>query len=88
MRTSSTLGRAKMARDALDLLTRSLPDVAAELGVSIYTLRDWRLLRRAPSPEAATKLATLLNWRAKSMQKMAKSLTAMARKREREGGVR
>jgi hypothetical protein len=70
-----------MARDALDLLCSRLPDVAAELGISLYTLRDWRLLRRTPSPEAAGALATLLNARAKRMQ-------AMARKLARTGGAR
>jgi DNA-binding transcriptional regulator YiaG len=70
-----------MARDALDLLCPSLPDVAAELGVSIYTLRDWRLLRRAPSPEACRALAGLLTRRAKSLR-------AMAAKVKREGGAR
>jgi transcriptional regulator with XRE-family HTH domain len=70
-----------MARDALQLLTGSLPDVAAELGVSIYTLRDWRLLRRAPSPEVVRALAGLLKRRSKTM-------AVMARKLEREGGAR
>jgi transcriptional regulator with XRE-family HTH domain len=66
-----------MARDALDLLTGSLPDVAGELGVSIYTLRDWRLRRRTPSPELLRALAALLKRRARAC-------TATARKLERE----
>lgn len=82
MRTSP-IRKGAMARQALDLLCSSLPDVAAELGVSIDTLRSYRTLRRAPSPETARALAAM-------MKQRAKSLTVMAAKLERgaKGGAR
>ncbi len=66
-----------MARDALTLLCSSLPEVAAELDVSVETLRSYRTLRRAPSPETARALAAL-------MKRRAKSLTVTAAKLERD----
>ena len=67
-----------MARDALDLLCSSLPDVAKQLGLSVDTLRSYRTLRRSPSPETARALAALLRRRGKSLAAMAAKLEAGA----------
>jgi len=69
-----------VARDALDLLCSTLPNVAAALDLSVDTLRSWRTLRRAPSPEASRTLAAVLRRRSKA-------LLSMAGKLERQGGA-
>ena len=63
-----------MARQALDLLCSTLPDVAQEIGVSIDTLRSYRTGRRSPSPETARALAGLLRRRARSLTRFAATL--------------
>lgn len=63
-----------MARQALDLLCTTMPTVADELGVSISTLRSWRIERRAPSAETAAALAALMRRRATALVRLADKL--------------
>lgn len=63
-----------MARQALDLLCATMPDVAHDLGLSISTLRSWRIERRAPSAETATALAALMRKRAGALVRLADKL--------------
>lgn len=67
-----------MAREALDLLCSNLPDVAAELGVSLDSLRSYRTLRRSPSAETMRALAALMRRRGKALAAMAAKLEARA----------
>lgn len=64
-----------MARQALDLLCSTLPDVARELRVSVDTLRSYRTRRRSPSPETARALATLMRRRARALTRLADRLS-------------
>lgn len=73
LRTTPTR-KGKMARQALDLLCTTMPTVADELGVSISTLRSWRIERRAPSAETATALAALMRRRATALVRLADKL--------------
>lgn len=63
-----------MARQALDLLCSTLPDVARELRVSVDTLRSYRTRRRSPSPETAQALASLMRRRARALTSLADRL--------------
>ena len=63
-----------MARQALDLLCSSLPDVARELDVSIDTVRSYRTKRRSPSPGTVRALAVLLRRRARALTTLAATL--------------
>jgi len=54
-----------------------MPTVAHELGVSLSTLRSWRIERRAPSAETAAALSALMRTRAKALVTLADKLDAL-----------
>jgi transcriptional regulator with XRE-family HTH domain len=67
-----------MANAALELLSTPLTELAAELGVSVQTLRSYRIGRRAPSAKTAADLGKLCERRSKALHTLAEQLKGAA----------
>lgn len=72
---------ATAAHRALDLLCSTLPEVAEQSGISLDTLRSYRLRRRTPSPETLEALAKLMRKRASELERFAAQLTQQKRRK-------
>jgi transcriptional regulator with XRE-family HTH domain len=71
---------ARLLREALEVSTLSLSDLAAELRISSSALRRYRLGNRSPSAASARRIARALHTRARRLEMLARRLEVLSTK--------
>ena len=68
---------SRVLREALEVSTLSLSDLAAELGISSSALRRYRLENRIPPADLALRIARALRTRARRLSVLATKLEVL-----------
>jgi transcriptional regulator with XRE-family HTH domain len=68
---------ARLLREALEVSTLSLSDLAAELKISSSAIRRYRLGNRSPSAALARRIARALHTRARRLERLAHQLEVL-----------